>query len=843
MRVSVEGIASFSGRRPWWTLLGWLLAFVAALGSCITVVPDALDGEQGPTQVLEYEKAERLINERFGPLDGTDQAADEDSGPSTSSELVLIVSSVSGPGDPAFDQKVSALGDAFKAAELHEEAEIIVGDFSDYEGQSSEDGTSLLVSMNVLEDSSDHIGALLEVTEEFTADGYEVYMIGNVSINHVFEELAESDLQTGESIGIAVALIILALVFGAVVAAFVPIILAIIAIMVAIGLTPLVTPFVELNSFVPNIMTMMGLAVGIDYSLFILSRYKEERARGLDKQKAIETASGSAGRAVVFSGLTVVLALLGMLIIPERTFQAFGIGTIMVVFVAVLTGMTLLPALIGIFGDKVWAIRAPLPLTLSMFIVGVVAVSVTAGLGPVLLMISLLVMLILSWLAFTNRDSGFASKGILFFLFSFLLGPVFGVVLGPILRKSGILPRIGIGRTQHMDPEAESGFWNTITVSVMRRPYLSMFLAVAILLSLGYFYLDLEKGTSGISVLPDDLPAKRGFERLDEKFGFGSDAPALVAIDGDVGSEPIASAITELERLIAEDEGLQPAEVRIEPGVNLASFTSNIPGDPQNQAALNTIRRLRSDLIPEAFAGVPEGSYDALVGGSTAEVVDSVKITDDYLPIVFASVLSLSFILLLLAFRSITISIASIIMNLLSVGAAYGMVVLVFQKGFLIDLFGFKQVDQIEFWLPLFMFSILFGLSMDYHVFMLSRIKERYDITGYASESVAFGLRTTASIITGAALIMVAVFGGFALGDIAFFQSMGFGLGAAVLLDATIVRSLLVPSVMRILGRRAWYLPSWLEWIPNISIEGRKDEEVVVEASPIVEPAPAGAAE
>lgn len=843
MRVSVEGIASFSGRRPWWTLLGWLLAFVAALGSCITVVPDALDGEQGPTQVLEYEKAERLINERFGPLDGTDQAADEDSGPSTSSELVLIVSSVSGPGDPAFDQKVSALGDAFKAAELHEEAEIIVGDFSDYEGQSSEDGTSLLVSMNVLEDSSDHIGALLEVTEEFTADGYEVYMIGNVSINHVFEELAESDLQTGESIGIAVALIILALVFGAVVAAFVPIILAIIAIMVAIGLTPLVTPFVELNSFVPNIMTMMGLAVGIDYSLFILSRYKEERARGLDKQKAIETASGSAGRAVVFSGLTVVLALLGMLIIPERTFQAFGIGAIMVVFVAVLTGMTLLPALIGIFGDKVWAIRAPLPLTLSMFIVGVVAVSVTAGLGPVLLMISLLVMLILSWLAFTNRDSGFASKGILFFLFSFLLGPVFGVVLGPILRKSGILPRIGIGRTQHMDPEAESGFWNTITVSVMRRPYLSMFLAVAILLSLGYFYLDLEKGTSGISVLPDDLPAKRGFERLDEKFGFGSDAPALVAIDGDVGSEPIASAITELERLIAEDEGLQPAEVRIEPGVNLASFTSNIPGDPQNQAALNTIRRLRSDLIPEAFAGVPEGSYDALVGGSTAEVVDSVKITDDYLPIVFASVLSLSFILLLLAFRSITISIASIIMNLLSVGAAYGMVVLVFQKGFLIDLFGFKQVDQIEFWLPLFMFSILFGLSMDYHVFMLSRIKERYDITGYASESVAFGLRTTASIITGAALIMVAVFGGFALGDIAFFQSMGFGLGAAVLLDATIVRSLLVPSVMRILGRRAWYLPSWLEWIPNISIEGRKDEEVVVEASPIVEPAPAGAAE
>ena len=163
-------------------------------------------------------------------------------------------------------------------------------------------------------------------------------------------------------------------------------------------------------------------------------------------------------------------------------------------------------------------------------------------------------------------------------------------------------------------------------------------------------------------------------------------------------------------------------------------------------------------------------------------------------------------------------------MNLLSVAAAYGLVVLVFQKGFLIDVFGFEQVDQIEFWLPLFMFSILFGLSMDYHVFMLSRIKERYDETGLAAESVKFGLRRTASIITGAALIMVAVFGGFALGDIAFFQSMGFGLGAAVLLDATIVRSLLVPSVMRILGKRAWYFPSWLEWLPNISIEGTPNE-------------------
>ena len=843
MKFSVAGIAGYSGRHPWRIMLGWLIAFTAALGSFVALVPEALDGEQGPTQVLEYERAQILINERFGEIDGTNESSEEEAGSETSSELVLILADGLNPGDAAFDKRVVEFGDALATAQMSNEVEVLVGNFSDYEGQVSRDRTTLLTSVEVFEEASGDINTLLHVTEDFTDDQFEFYMIGNASINHTFEELAESDLQKGESIGIAVALIILALIFGGVVAAFVPILMAIVAIIVAIGLTPLIAPIVELNSFVPNIMTMMGLAVGIDYSLFILSRYREERARGLDKQQAIEASSGSAGRAVVFSGLTVVLALLGMLIIPERTFQAFGIGAIFVVFVAVIAGMTLLPALIGIIGDKVWAIRSPLPITLGLFIVGSAVISFTLGLGPVLLGISLLVMLILGWLAFTNRSTGWASKGIMFFVMSGLLLPVLGLLFGWLLRKTTILPRLGIGQTKVVDPESEVGIWNTITVNVMKRPWMSMIGAAAILLILAYFYLDLEKGTSGISVLPDDLPAKKGFEKLDEKFGFGSDARAVVAIDGDVGSEPIASALTKLEQLMTVDDGLQPPDVRVEAGANLAVLRSQIPGDPQNQKALNTIRDLRSELIPEAFAGVPDSSYEALVGGGPAEIVDSVKITDEYLPVVFASVLSLSFILLLLAFRSITISIASIIMNLLSVGAAYGLVVLVFQKGFLIELFGFEQVDQIEFWLPLFMFSILFGLSMDYHVFMLSRIKEHYDLTGLATESVAFGLRRTASIITGAALIMVAVFGGFALGDIAFFQSMGFGLGAAVLIDATIVRSLLVPSVLRILGDRAWYLPKWLEWIPNISIEGRSPEVETDQVTGVAEAAPAGASD
>ncbi len=804
MGFSVEGITSFSGRRPWWVVAGWILTLVAAGGLASTMLESALDGGQGPTQVLEYQQAQDLINDRFGELDGTDQQDVDETGPPSSSEFVLIVSEGQKPGEVAFDQKVQDFAEALSAAEEHDEVDILIGEWGDYQGQVSPDGTSLLTSVQVREGSASDFETFLHVAEEFSSDGFHFYFIGNESINHVFSELAESDLVTGETIGVAVAIIILALVFGAVVAAFIPIILAIAAIFTGIGVTAIVGQIVELNEFVPNILTMMGLAVGIDYALFILSRYKEERERGYDKQQSIELAGNSAGRAVVFSGLTVVLALLGMLIIPVREFQAFGAGAIIVVFVAVIVGITLLPALIGILGDRVYAVRAPLPLTGVLFAIGTIILIVVDGFSPSIIMVSAGVMLIL-------------------------------VILTIIRKLSDNKWSLGLGGEQNVDPDAEAGLWNALTVGVMRRPWISLISATVVLLILGSYYFQLEKGTSGISVLPDELPAKQGFQALNEKFGFGSDAPALVVIEGNVGSDAIANAINNLERAIANDEGLlliypdgtnplQQPPVRIEPSVNLASIQANIPGDPQNQTALTTIRRIRGELIPEAFAGVPKNAYGAYVGGSSAEVVDSVKVTDDYLPIVFGSVLSLSFILLLFAFRSLTISIASILMNLLSVGAAYGLVVLVFQKGFLIDVFGFERVDQIEFWLPLFMFSILFGLSMDYHVFMLSRIKERFDETGLASESVAFGLRRTASIITGAALIMVAVFGGFALGDIAFFQSMGFGLGAAVLLDATIVRSLLVPSVMRILGRSAWYLPSWLEWIPNISIEGRSSD-------------------
>ncbi|MDP6667581.1 MAG: MMPL family transporter, partial [Dehalococcoidia bacterium] len=582
MKLSVQGIAGFGGRHPWWMMLGWVLVLFAAGGLVTTLLESAIDGEQGPTQTLEFERAQNLINERFGEVDGTDQQAEEDTGPPTLSELVLIVSETSKSGDPAFDQRVSAFGDALEAAQVAEnipddELPVLVGHFSDYQGQVSQDGTALLTSVNIYDASTNRISTLLHVTEDFSTDGFEVYMMGDASIEHVFLELAESDLVSGETIGVGIAIIILALVFGAVVAAFIPIILAIVAIFTALGFTSIVGQFMDLNEFVPNMISMMGLAVGIDYSLFILSRYREERERGLEKQEAIEAAGGSAGRAVVFSGLTVVLALLGMLIVPERTFQAFGISAILVVFAAVITGSTLLPAFIGVLGDRVNAVRAPLPLTLGLFIVGAAALSVTAGFGPDVIMVSGGVILVL-------------------------------IVLTAFRRFSKSDRSFGLGQDRFADPDVQTGFWYTITVRVMKRPFVSMAVAATILLVLSYFYIDLQKGTSGLSLLPEDLPARKDFELLDEKFGFGSDAPALVAIEGDVGSEEFTAALANLEQAITEDAGLQPPEVRVEPSVGFASFTARIPGDSQNQVALNTIRRLRTDLIPEAFAAasVPE---------------------------------------------------------------------------------------------------------------------------------------------------------------------------------------------------------------------------------------------
>ncbi|NOX23618.1 MAG: MMPL family transporter [Actinobacteria bacterium] len=334
-----------------------------------------------------------------------------------------------------------------------------------------------------------------------------------------------------------------------------------------------------------------------------------------------------------------------------------------------------------------------------------------------------------------------------------------------------------------------------------------------------------------MSTLPDDIESKQAFEILERDFSGGLTSPVEIVVIGD----GVDATLAALQTTLASDTRFGPSFVDPASRSDLAIISVALLDDVNSVTSLDLVRELRANVVPGALAPGTE----VLVGGQSAFSVDFLEQTGTYTPIVFAFVLGLSFILLTVAFRSIVIPAKAIVMNLLSVGAAYGLVVAFFQVGVgpawvksIATSLGFGQVEVIEAFIPLFMFSVLFGLSMDYHVFLLSRIKERFDITGDNAESVAYGLRTTGSLITGAALIMLGVFGGFAAGRLAPLQQMGFGLGVAVLLDATIVRTIVVPASMKLLGSRNWYFPSWLEWIPKVSIEGVAHGEPIPDATP-----------
>ena len=350
----------------------------------------------------------------------------------------------------------------------------------------------------------------------------------------------------------------------------------------------------------------------------------------------------------------------------------------------------------------------------------------------------------------------------------------------------------------------------------MRFPVVSILVTGGLMVWASVYYFGINTGFNSVETFPEDSHTREAFGALEEDFplGYGSANPARVVVDGDISDPAVAGALQKFYQSIADD----PELVALPPVThgNLTVVSVPVPGAPSGEAAFDLIDRLRNTYVPAAFSGVPAEAY---VGGISADYMDFNERLTTYLPIIFAFILGVSFVLLLVVFQSIVIPIKAIIMNLLSVGAAYGLMMLVFQKGVGADFFGFQQIDTIEAWLPLVLFAILFGLSMDYHVFMLSRIRECYDQTHDNAESVAYGLRSTSSLITGAALIMVAVFSGFASGDMVVNQQAGFGLAVAVLLDATLVRSILVPASMQLLGSRNWYMPSWLNWLPDLRVE------------------------
>ena len=383
-----------------------------------------------------------------------------------------------------------------------------------------------------------------------------------------------------------------------------------------------------------------------------------------------------------------------------------------------------------------------------------------------------------------------------------------------------------LGRNASSQAKAESRVWGSIVGRVTERPALYLAAAVALLLLLAAPALRMNIGGAGISTLPDSAVSKQGFMALQESFPQATADPALVVVDGDPADPEVSRAIASLERALADDPDFGPATVTNGTAGPLAVVSVPVVGDALADRAVTAVERLRGELVPAAFEG---SGARALVTGTTAENIDYFDVMDRWLPIVLTFVLGLSFLLLVVAFRSIVVAATAIVLNLLSVGAAYGILVLVFQEGVGAGLLGLTQVDVIEAWVPLFLFAVLFGLSMDYQVFLLSRIRERYSHTGDTRDAVVFGVSATARIITGAALIIVAVFLGFAMGDLVMFQQMGFGVAIALLLDATIVRSILVPATMTLLGDRNWYLPGWLEWLPHVEVEGHEPDE----ASPV----------
>ncbi|HEV8681246.1 MAG TPA: MMPL family transporter [Actinomycetota bacterium] len=745
MRLSPERLARASSRHPWRTIGIWVVVIVSMGIVSSRLLADVLSQEFEFTNEPESVRAQDVIDEKFE----TNGAED--------TEFVIVQSGSLTIEDARFEQAVKELRDEISTLD----GEILASPPMTYydlveqspelaAGLVSRDGRATLIAVALKDTELSTIEELRSVAEQGRPDGFTVQVAGQGVLFADFTEIAEEDLQRGESIGIGAALIVLIVVFAAVVAAIAPIVMALFAIAVALGLVSLIGQVVSFNLFVTNMVTMIGLAVGIDYSLFIVSRYREERKKGFPKLEAIGAAGATANRAVFFSGLTVVIALLGMLIIPANIFASLASGAILVTLASLAASMTLLPAIVGLLGDRV------------------------------------------NWPRLARRariDSGHDPKG---------------------------------------------GFWDRLTRGVMAYPVVYLLLSVAILGGLGSFYFQLNRGTSqNVSQLPDDFRSKQAFLTLQREFAGGVTDPARIVITGDVESTSAQAAIGELQQAIADNEAFAPqTQVNASRDGSAVVVDAFFKSDPSNEAAFQGIRDLRSTIVPAAFEGAD--GVEVLVGGNTAFFTDFLDVADRYQWAVLAFVLGLSFILLTVVFRSIVVPVKAIIMNLLSVGAAYGAVTLVFQEGFGIGFFNalgfqFQQVEAIEAWLPLFLFSVLFGLSMDYHVFLLSRIREEYDKTRDNTEAVAYGLRTTAGIITGAALIMVAVFTGFAAGRLGPLQQMGFGLAVAVLMDATIVRTLLVPASMRLLGDWNWYLPRWLRWLPEVHVEGREPTFEVIE--------------
>jgi putative drug exporter of the RND superfamily len=693
-----------------------------ALVGCVLIgglLETALSSEGDVTSNPESKQAQDLIDERSPEREALD-------------EVVIVRSEEVTVTSPAFTERVESLVEELGGSDSVEE----VSSYLDPRGEVlvSSDAHATILPVVLAGEEEEGIEDVVEIVQRADGTaGFAVDITGEFTVGRDFEEVSAEDLQKGElQFGLPAAMIILLLVFGTLVGAGIPLTMAILSIIVALAMVAVIGQFFEVNLFVTNMLVAMGLALGIDYSLFIVSRLREERAKGLPHREAILNVSSTATRAVVLSGTAFSLALLGMFLVPDTVLRSLALGAIVVAIVSMGVALTFHPALLMVLGDRIDKLRVP-------------------------------------WL----------------------------------------------GRRVSASAGTEGRFWGGAVRAVVRHPAISLVAGVALLLLATSPLLGLKLGASGPSSLPDDALGKQGLIALERDFPSGATEPVEVVVDtrgAPAAEEELASLRGQLE----QDTDFAAESAIIEEGRDLAiaSVPLNVEGSTEEASA--AIDRIRDQYVPQAFG---DASDHVLVGGLPAESRDYFALIGTWLPIVIAFVLALTFVLLTLAFRSIVVSLTAIAVNLLSVGAAYGLLVLVFQEGVGADLFGFGQVDRVEAWVPVFLFSVLFGLSMDYQVFLLSRIRERYTATDDTTEAIIFGVGSTARLITGAALIIIAVFAGFAAGELVAFQQMGFGVAIALLIDATIVRLVVIPAVMQLLGGRNWYLPASLEWLPHVEIE------------------------
>jgi uncharacterized membrane protein YdfJ with MMPL/SSD domain len=567
---------------------------------------------------------------------------------------------------------------------------------------------------------------------------FSISQFGDASSEIELGGVFESDMKKAETLSLPITLIILLLAFGALVAAGLPLLLGLTSVAGAMGLVAIVSQFIPVSDSTSNVILLVGLAVGVDYSLFYIRREREERKAGRTKEAALNAAAATSGRTVLISGLTVMVAMAGLYFAGDPEFAGLATGSIIVVAIAMLGSLTVLPAMLSKVGDGI---------------------------------------------------------------------------------DRGRIPFLG----KRMQRRTHSRVWSAILRPVMRRPLVATVLASAVLIGLSIPALGMHTAQSGIEQLPQ-TPIMQTLAKMQKAFPGGEAPEQVVVAAKDVTTPEVKGAIADLKDRAAHTDGINDG-VSVDYSDNHRVAVVNLPiegkgNDAKSYAALENIRE---DLVPATVGKLKDA--EVVVGGNAAQSKDYNDLVKGAAPIVFAFVLTLAFLLLMVTFRSIVVPIKAIVLNLLSVGASYGVLTLVFQHGWLHSLLGFETPGFVVAWLPLFLFVILFGLSMDYHVYILSRVREAFDKGMTTEDAVEHGIKQTAGTVTSAAFVMVGVFAIFGTLSIIDFKMLGIGLAVAIFIDATLVRAVLLPATMKLLGDRNWYLPSWLQWLPRLDHEGSVDEQ------------------